>query len=122
MLRKDELADQVEKYVEAFHLNIFYSAKVGMTTYDPVAKNWTVTFQAPGGQVTATCRHLVQATGIGSQKPRVPTLVQREPYEGRSMHSVDFKSGQDLKAKGVKVRRPSDAAVPDCLLANTTSL
>lgn len=94
----------MESYIQEFQLNVFYSAKVNITTYDSGTKTWTVTFQTPSKEVTVTCKHLVQATGLGSQKPRVPRLLEEGTYKGTGIHSVQFKSGEDLKNKGIKVR------------------
>lgn len=103
MLTRDDLAGQVRKYVEAFNLNMITSAKIKSTVYDRSSKRWTIKFQTPDGQRTAIAKHIVQATGISSQIPYIPTMPDSQLYKGLSIHSEFFKSGNELKAKGVKV-------------------
>lgn len=103
LLNKDELAAHVRKYVAAFDLNVVYSAKVRLTTYDQKARTWSIKFETPLGQRTATAKHLVLATGIGSQKPYLPPIPGRDLYKGISVHSVAFKSGYELKNQGAQV-------------------
>ncbi|KAL1840235.1 hypothetical protein VTJ49DRAFT_666 [Mycothermus thermophilus] len=102
LLSRDDLAEQVRRYVETFHLNVISSATVRSTTYDPSAQRWTVQVQTPGGQQTVVSKHLVQATGYGSQKPYVPAIADRKAYQGISVHSSEFKNAEELKARGVK--------------------
>ncbi|KAK3400184.1 hypothetical protein B0T20DRAFT_391713 [Sordaria brevicollis] len=102
MLTRDDLAGQVRKYVEAFNLNMITTAKIKSTVYDGSSKRWTIKFQTPGGQRTAIAKHVVQATGISSHIPYIPTMPDSQLYKGLSIHSEFFNSGRDLKAKGVK--------------------
>lgn len=103
MLTRNDLAGQVRKYVEAFNLNMITSAKIKSTVYDGQSKRWIVKFQTPDGLRTAVAKHVVQATGISSQKPYIPTMADSKLYKGLNIHSERFKSGNELKAKGVKV-------------------
>ncbi|KAM0429243.1 hypothetical protein ACHAPT_006457 [Fusarium lateritium] len=102
LLTKDELAQHLRRYVSTFHLNFITSANVQSTVYDQSTKRWTIKFQTPSGQHTAVCKHLVQATGIGSQKPNLPSIADQHLYEGISIHSQSYKNGNELKKKGVK--------------------
>ncbi|KAL1630648.1 hypothetical protein SLS54_000519 [Diplodia seriata] len=104
LLTRDDLADQVRRYVAAFNLNVITSAQIKSTLYDQSSQRWTITFQTPAGQCTAVAKHLVQATGIGSQKPYLPRIADRHLYRGISLHSAQFKSAAKLKEQGVKVR------------------
>lgn len=104
LLTKDELAQQVLRYVSSFDLNFITSAKIQSTVYDQSAKRWTIKFQAPSGPHIAVSKHLVQATGVRSQKPHLPCIIDECIYMGISMHSVAFKNGSELKKQGVKVR------------------
>ncbi|EEU40655.1 uncharacterized protein NECHADRAFT_76016 [Fusarium vanettenii 77-13-4] len=47
-------------------------------------------------------KHLVQATGVRSQKPHRPLVIDEGIYKGISIHSVAFKNGNELKNRGVK--------------------
>ncbi|KAJ4397789.1 hypothetical protein N0V93_002026 [Gnomoniopsis smithogilvyi] len=102
LLTKDELGDQVHKYVETFQLNSINSAKILFTKYDGQTKKWTVNIQTPSGNRSITCKQLVQATGFGSQKPYLPQITDSHVYKGISIHSTQFKSGRELKERGIK--------------------
>lgn len=104
LLTKNDLADQVERYVNEFNLNIINSAKIINTEYNKTKEQWTVRFTTPQhGKRTAIAKHLVLATGVGSQKSNMPALPGRESYKGVVMHSNEFKNGQLLKKQGIKV-------------------
>ena len=103
MLTRSDLAGQVRKYVETFNLNMITSAKIKSTVYDGSSKRWIIKFQTPEGQRTAIAKHVVQATGVASQKPYIPPMSDSQLYKGLSIHSESFKSGKQLKAQGVKV-------------------
>ncbi|KAL3496535.1 monooxygenase [Aspergillus germanicus] len=102
LLTRDDLASQVRRYVETFNLNVVNSAQITWTEYDEVNKKWTITFQTPAGKRTATSKHLVLATGIGSQKPNMPEVEDRNLYKGISIHSAEYKNAEVLKEQGVK--------------------
>ncbi|RDH29913.1 monooxygenase [Aspergillus welwitschiae] len=102
LLTRQDLASQVRRYVESFNLNTIHSAKVLSTEYDDVAKQWHVTFQSPDGQRKATSKHLVIATGIGSQKPNMPQIAESQLYKGISVHSAEYKNAKLLREQGAK--------------------
>ncbi|KAK8040052.1 hypothetical protein PG993_008463 [Apiospora rasikravindrae] len=102
MLTKDELAGHVRHYVDTFHLNMITSARITDTRYNKRTKRWTVTVQTPDRQTTVICRHLIQATGFGSQKPYMPPMQCPDLYKGISMHSAGYKNAKELVDKGVK--------------------
>ena len=104
LLSKDELASQIRRYVEAFNLNLITSAKIQTTQYDKSTQKWMVEIETPAGSRTILSKHLVIATGFGTQKPHIPSIPGKDNYEGISVHSAQFKSGIKLKQKGVKVR------------------
>ncbi|KAK1525930.1 uncharacterized protein CCOS01_08348 [Colletotrichum costaricense] len=101
-LTREELANQVKRYVEIFNLNILNSTKIISTTYSQASKLYTVTFLSPTGQRVAVARHIVQATGIGSQKPHMPPMADADLYRGVSVHSTTYRNAKDLKMLGVK--------------------
>ncbi|KAK3939378.1 hypothetical protein QBC46DRAFT_459705 [Diplogelasinospora grovesii] len=101
--RKSDLSGHMRNYAAHFHLNILHSSTVFSTTYNTEAKLWTVRLNAPHGEVTVTAKHFVQATGIGSTQPYVPTLSNPDSvYRGVAMHSVGFKNAALLKQSGVE--------------------
>ncbi|RSL82867.1 hypothetical protein CEP51_004883 [Fusarium floridanum] len=102
LLTKDELAQQVQRYVATFHLSFIASAKIQSTVYNQSTRRWTIKFQTPSGQRVAVSKHLVQATGVRSQKPYLPLVPDECLYKGINIHSVDFRNGDELKKQGVK--------------------
>lgn len=103
MLSKDDLASQVRRYVESFNLNMITSAQVLSTEYDTATTRWIVELQTPAGQRKIVSKHIVMATGIGSQKINLPSIADNHLYTGTSLHSAHFKNAEQLKEKGVKV-------------------
>ncbi|ORY70999.1 uncharacterized protein BCR38DRAFT_2169 [Pseudomassariella vexata] len=101
-LTRDELAEQVKRYVAAFNIDIIHSTTINSTVFNQSSKCWTVKLQTPTGIRTATCKHLVQATGIGSQKIYLPPMLNSELYQGISIHSQKFQSAKALQEKGAK--------------------
>lgn len=103
LITKDELAEHLHKYSAAFQLNMINSAKILSTHYDGASKQWTVNFATPAGDQTVVCKHLVQATGFGSQKPFLPAIAHRDTFGGVSIHSAEYRNGKELAGQGVKV-------------------
>lgn len=99
-LSRDDLAEQVRRYVKAFHLNVVNSAEIMRTTQMP-DKRWRVEFRTPTVAYSVTAKHLVQATGIASQKPYNPPMADEELYKGIRIHSAHFKNGEQLRTQGV---------------------
>ncbi|KAK4238556.1 putative indole-3-pyruvate monooxygenase YUCCA4 [Achaetomium macrosporum] len=102
LLTRDELAEQVRRYVKTFNLNMITSAKILSTTFDQAARQWVVKFQTPAGQHTAISRHLVQATGIGSRKPYIPPMSNEGLFKGISIHSTQYRNAVELQKEGAK--------------------
>ncbi|KAH9906805.1 hypothetical protein F4778DRAFT_723448 [Xylariomycetidae sp. FL2044] len=98
-LSKDELAGQLRRYVEAFHLNLITSAQITRTSRMP-DNRWHIELRTPGGAYTVIAKHVVQATGVSSQKPYVPPIADEGLYTGISIHSTKFKNGDQLKTQG----------------------
>lgn len=101
----------MRRYVAAFHLNMITSAKIQSTIYDQSARRWTVKFQTPSGLHTVVSKHLVQATGLGSQKPYLPPIADSHLYKGISVHSAEYKSATQLREQGVKVSHFEDLTI-----------
>ncbi|PNP61040.1 hypothetical protein FNYG_14128 [Fusarium nygamai] len=101
-LSKDELANHLAQYVASFNLNVITSTTIKSTVYDKANEKWTIDLQTPAGVVTVAAKQLVQATGVSSQKPYVPTIANAEIYKGINIHSSDYKNGRELVKQGVK--------------------
>ncbi|KAF5565830.1 K+ transport flavoprotein [Fusarium phyllophilum] len=101
-LSKDELANHLSQYVASFNVNVITSAAIKSTVYETPSEQWKIELQTPTGAVTVSAKQLVQATGVSSQKPYVPTVANAEVYKGINIHSSDYKSERALVEQGVK--------------------
>lgn len=102
LLTRAELGEQVRRYVDKFDLQMINSATIRSATFDEPQKRWTIDIDTPGGKRTVVqSRHLVQATGIGSQIPYTPSIADRDLFRGITLHSADYTSAaRDIKSKG----------------------
>ncbi|KAM7222487.1 hypothetical protein V8F06_001981 [Rhypophila decipiens] len=108
-LSRDGLAAQLRRFISAFGLNIITSAHIRSTVYDPSAERWEVTFtigpnsgNSPPKAIVVVARHLVQATGVASQKPYSPSLPDANLYRGRSLHSASYSNPSASLPAGAK--------------------
>lgn len=104
-LSKYDVAEHLQRYATDFYLNVMLSTTVKSTTYDQVKKEWTCKLQSAGqsGIKTIVCKHLVQATGIGSGSPYMPSIKDESTYKGLSIHSTQYRNAQQLVEQGIKV-------------------
>lgn len=79
------------------------SVKILSTRFDEASKLWTVSFSTPTGEHTVISKHLVQATGIGSQMPYIPAIANEKLFRGVNIHSSRYKNGKELAQQEVKV-------------------
>ncbi|KAM7193866.1 hypothetical protein V8F33_007552 [Rhypophila sp. PSN 637] len=108
-LSRDDLAAQLRRFISAFGVNIITSAHIRSTVYNPSAERWEVTFtigpssgNSPPKVLVAVARHLVQATGVASQKPYTPSLPDANLYRGRSLYSALYSNPSASLPAGAK--------------------
>lgn len=101
ILSRDGLAAHLKRYVKLFELHVINSIEITKTTVGEDGR-WRVEFDAPYGARTAVAKHLVQATGIGSQIPHIPSIPEPQAYNGIAIHSSQYKNPGVLKNQGVK--------------------
>ncbi|KAI4853210.1 hypothetical protein E4T44_00985 [Aureobasidium sp. EXF-8845] len=101
VLRRDDLAAHLRNYVKTFGLDVINSVEIISTTQEQDGR-WTVRLRTPQGEHKVLAKHLVQATGIGSQIPYTPAILERDAYKGIAMHSSQYKNTASLTAQGVK--------------------
>ncbi|KAI3399133.1 hypothetical protein diail_7712 [Diaporthe ilicicola] len=103
LLTRAQLGEQVWRYVEKFDLPMINSARTLSAKFDESHKRWTTDVETPDGKRTVLSKHLVQATGIGSQIPNIPSIADRDLFTGVSIHSANYTSAtKDIKDKGLK--------------------
>ncbi|KAI0849179.1 hypothetical protein F5Y00DRAFT_253101 [Daldinia vernicosa] len=103
-LTKDEVAKHLRQYAANLGLNVILSTTIGSSSFDTSEKKWTVKLKTIDGKPgkTIISKHFVQATGIGSQKPNLPTLENENLFRGLNLHSVHFRNAQSLSEQGIK--------------------
>ncbi|KAL2813894.1 hypothetical protein BJX63DRAFT_421085 [Aspergillus granulosus] len=101
-LSRDELATHLRQYIQTLGLNYITSVLIDSTHYCPLTERWIIKFKTPAGKCTAIAKHLVLATGIGSQKPNVPRYADSHIFRGTNMHSVEYTNAQRLLEQGIK--------------------
>ncbi|RAH46720.1 putative flavoprotein [Aspergillus brunneoviolaceus CBS 621.78] len=102
LLSRDDLAEQVRRYVATFQLNVITSAQIQSTQYNQATQQWQIKIQTPTAQRTAIAKHLVLATGIASQQPFVPSIPNKDAYQGINIHSTQYQNARKLVDQGVK--------------------
>ncbi|KAF2445316.1 FAD/NAD(P)-binding domain-containing protein [Karstenula rhodostoma CBS 690.94] len=85
-------------------INVITSATIHTTVFNVTEKLWTVNIGIAGGKKAKTTRskHIVQATGLGSGKPHLPSMKDEDLYKGLRLHSADYGNTQQLKERRVK--------------------
>ncbi|KAG9569700.1 hypothetical protein KCU71_g2759, partial [Aureobasidium melanogenum] len=101
ILGRDDLAAHLKRYVKLLDLYVINSVEITKTVLGGDGR-WRVEFKTPYGPRTAIAKHLVQATGIGSQVPYTPSIPERQAYNGAAIHSTQYKNPSLLKDQGVK--------------------
>ncbi|KAG9603388.1 hypothetical protein KCU77_g923, partial [Aureobasidium melanogenum] len=101
ILGRDDLAAHLKRYVKLLDLYVINSVEITKTVLGGDGR-WRVEFKTPYGPRTTIAKHLVQATGIGSQVPYTPSIPERQAYDGAAIHSTQYKNPTLIKDQGVK--------------------
>lgn len=101
ILSRNDLATHLKKCVRQFGLHVINSVEITQTTLADDGR-WRVNFSTPYSARTAIARHLVQATGIGSQIPYTPSITEQQTYNGVAIHSSQYKDLHVLKDQSVQ--------------------
>lgn len=83
---KDKIGDWLEMYTKIMELNYWTRSTVQNASYDETTKEWTVTVDRDGEQVTLKPKQLVFATGM-SGKANVPEFPGMDTFKGDQHHS-----------------------------------
>ncbi|KAI1774513.1 hypothetical protein F4818DRAFT_418120 [Hypoxylon cercidicola] len=102
-LTKHDVAEHLRQYATNFHLNVILSTTIHSSSYNSSEGKWTIKLKTDGSQgKTIISKHFVQATGIGSQKPYLPSIEDEHLFKGLSLHSANYTNAQSLSKQGVK--------------------
>jgi putative flavoprotein involved in K+ transport len=83
---KDKIGDWLEMYTRVMELNYWSSTTAKKASYDEQAREWTVTVERDGKEVTLRPKQLVMATGM-SARPHVPQFQGMDRFKGDQHHS-----------------------------------
>ncbi|KAG6860939.1 hypothetical protein C0995_005769 [Termitomyces sp. Mi166 len=98
----DPLANWLENYAEVLELNVWTSSTVVNATQD--GDSWNVRIsRGDGSERTFTVKHIVFATGLGSNDGVFPKYPGMDSFKGQILHSSRHKSAADHLGKKVVV-------------------
>ncbi|KAG6914606.1 hypothetical protein DXG01_016362 [Tephrocybe rancida] len=98
----DPLANWLENYAETLELNVWTSSSVINAAQE--GDLWNVLIKrGDGSERTFTVRHVVFATGLGSNDDDFPKLPGMDTFKGQILHSSRHKSAADHLGKKVVV-------------------
>src|SRR3954451_19085320 len=83
---KDKIGDWLEMYTRVMELNYWSSTTAKSARYDDDAKEWILTVEREGADLTLRPKQLVMATGM-SGKPNVPEIPGMDVFKGEQHHS-----------------------------------
>ncbi|KAG6834009.1 hypothetical protein H0H93_012598, partial [Arthromyces matolae] len=91
----------LENYAESMELNVWTSSTV--TSVEPDGDSWNVRIARDGSERTFTVKHVVFATGLGSNDGIYPTYPGMDSFKGQILHSTRHKKATDHAGKKVVV-------------------
>ncbi|KAF4420527.1 dimethylaniline monooxygenase (N-oxide forming) [Fusarium acutatum] len=101
-LGKGELAEGHKKWAEKYGINIWLSTNVTSGSWDEATRTYTLDIVKEGRPMQITTRHVVIATGAGSQTPVFPKISnknEQESFKGVLLHSADYSTAQAWAGK-----------------------
>ncbi|KIW87265.1 uncharacterized protein Z519_12168 [Cladophialophora bantiana CBS 173.52] len=100
-LGKEDLAKGHLEWARKFGINIWLSSTVTSGDWDQETGLYTLTVRRKGTSTPTviTAKHVVIATGAGSQTPIMPLLANRDKFRGQVLHSADYKSAEQWRHK-----------------------
>ncbi len=110
---KDKIADWLEMYAKVMELNYWGSTAAKSASYDPKAKEWTVTVERGGATITLKPKQLVLATGM-SGKANLPKFDGMDKFKGEQQHSSEHPGPDAYKGKSVVVIGSNNSAHDIC--------
>ncbi|PUB18748.1 NAD(P)/FAD-dependent oxidoreductase [Yoonia sediminilitoris] len=110
---KDKLGDWLEMYTKVMELNYWTRSTVQKASFDEDKKEWTVTVDRDGEQVTLHPKQLVFATGM-SAKPNMPDFPGMDKFKGDQQHSSQHPGPDAYKGKKAVVIGSNNSAHDIC--------
>ena len=110
---KDKIGDWLEMYTKIMELNYWTRSTVQKAKWDEDAKEWVVTVDRDGEEVTLRSKQLVFATGM-SGKANVPKFPGMEKFKGDQHHSSKHPGPDAYKGKKAVVIGSNNSAHDIC--------
>ena len=98
-LSKDMVANWLEHYAWALECSVWTRSALVEARYEDQGGHWVAKVRtADGSERLMKPRHIVFANGIVGA-PKIPHLPGLDAFEGRVVHTHDYKSGADWKGR-----------------------
>lgn len=89
-----DLACGYQEYVDRHKISVWLSSTVESAEYDAATTVWTLRLNRAGQKEVVKTSHVVIATGLGGNVPKMPQYRNRDLYKGTVLHSIDYKSAR----------------------------
>ncbi|KAK4945320.1 hypothetical protein LTR10_015479 [Elasticomyces elasticus] len=93
-LGKDALSKGHREWAQKYGINIWQSTTLEQGPWDEASNTYILAINRDGIMSTISTKHVVFATGAGSQNPRMPQLPDKEMFHGTILHSADYRSAE----------------------------
>jgi putative flavoprotein involved in K+ transport len=110
---KDKIADWLEMYTRVMELNYWGSTVARRARYDEDAREWILTVEREGTDLTLRPKQLVMATGM-SGRPNVPQFDGMDRFEGDQHHSSQHPGPDAYRGKRAVVIGSNNSAHDIC--------
>jgi len=110
---KDKIGDWLEMYTRVMELNYWSSTTAKSARYDDDAKEWILTVEREGADITLRPKQLVMATGM-SGKPNVPEIPGMDVFKGEQHHSSQHPGADPYRGKRAVVVGSNNSAHDIC--------
>ncbi|MGJ7509420.1 NAD(P)-binding domain-containing protein [Variovorax sp. GT1P44] len=110
---KDKIGDWLEMYTRVMELNYWSSTTAKKARYDEAKKEWEVTVERDGKEITLRPKQLVFALGV-SGYPNVPKIPGAESFEGEQHHSSAHPGPEAWRGKKCVVLGSNNSAHDIC--------
>ncbi|PCG95286.1 Hypothetical protein PENO1_025280 [Penicillium occitanis (nom. inval.)] len=98
-LGKEDLAEGPRAWAAKYGIKIWLLTTVHSGYWDNQTQTYTLNIRRADIESQVTAKHVVMATGAGSQTPVMPVFPNRERYRGLVLHSAQYVSANYWKGK-----------------------
>jgi thioredoxin reductase len=104
LLSTGDITEGLQRFATLFDLNVWLSTALQKAVWNEQDLQWEVSVLRGDWEQKVFARHLVFATGLGTDFPVMPNLPNKEKFHGTVLHSIEYKNS-DLWSgkKGVVV-------------------